>query len=83
MQTEYNKPAGFDKARGKEIGKKNFDLSTMEEAFTSEHWIVRIYKVTPTYSPTYSPAYSPTLTYPPTYSPTYLLTHLGKEASNS
>jgi len=45
MQTEYNKPAGFDKARGKEIGKKNFDLSTMEEAFTSEHWIVRIYKV--------------------------------------
>ncbi len=45
MQTEYNKPAGFDKARGKEIGKKNFDLTTMEEAFTSEHWIVRIFKV--------------------------------------
>jgi len=45
MQTEYNKPSGFDKARGKEIGNKNFDLTTMEEAFTSEHWIVRIYKV--------------------------------------
>mmetsp|Transcript_6717 Transcript_6717/g.6028 ORF Transcript_6717/g.6028 Transcript_6717/m.6028 type:complete len:191 (-) Transcript_6717:12-584(-) len=47
MQTEYGKPAGYDRARGKEIGKKNFELSTMEEAFTSEHWIVRIYKVLP------------------------------------
>ncbi len=23
---------------------KNIELSTLEEAFTSEHWIVRIYK---------------------------------------
>lgn len=45
MQTEYGKPPGYDRARGKEIGKKNFDLTTMDEAFTSEHWIVRIYKV--------------------------------------
>lgn len=39
------KPPGYDRARGKEIGKKNIELTTMEEAFTSEHWIVRIYKV--------------------------------------
>jgi dolichyl-diphosphooligosaccharide---protein glycosyltransferase len=45
MQTEYGKPPGYDRARGKEIGKKNFELTTMDEAFTSEHWIVRIYKV--------------------------------------
>ena len=45
MHTEYGKPAGYDRARGREIGKKNIELTTMEEAFTSEHWIVRIYKV--------------------------------------
>jgi dolichyl-diphosphooligosaccharide--protein glycosyltransferase len=45
MHTEYGKPAGYDRARNREIGKKNFELLTMDEAFTSEHWIVRIYKV--------------------------------------
>jgi dolichyl-diphosphooligosaccharide--protein glycosyltransferase len=45
MHTEYGKPAGYDRARGKEVGKKNIELTTMEEAFTSEHWIVRIFKV--------------------------------------
>lgn len=45
MQTEYGKPPGYDRARGKEIGNKNIELTTMEEAFTSEHWIVRIFKV--------------------------------------
>ena len=45
MQTEYGKPAGYDRARGREVGKKNIELTTMEEAFTSEHWIVRIFKV--------------------------------------
>ena len=45
MHTEYGKPAGYDRARGREIGRKNIELSTMEEAFTSEHWIVRIFKV--------------------------------------
>jgi len=47
MHTEYGKPPGYDRARSREIGKKNFELTTMEEAFTSEHWIVRIYKVLP------------------------------------
>lgn len=47
MQTDYGKPAGFDRARNREVGVKKINLSTMEEAFTSEHWIVRIYKVKP------------------------------------
>ena len=37
---------GYDRARSREVGRKNIELTTMEEAFTSEHWIVRIYKVT-------------------------------------
>lgn len=45
MQTEYGKPPGYDRARGKEVGRKNIELTTMDEAFTSEHWIVRIFKV--------------------------------------
>jgi len=45
MQTEYGKPPGYDRARGKEVGRRNIELTTMDEAFTSEHWIVRIFKV--------------------------------------
>ena len=45
VQTDYSRPAGFDRARNREVGVKNIELSTLEEAFTSEHWIVRIYKV--------------------------------------
>jgi dolichyl-diphosphooligosaccharide--protein glycosyltransferase len=47
MHTEYGKPAGYDRARQREVGNKDITLTTMEEAFTSEHWIVRIYKVLP------------------------------------
>ncbi|CAN0362225.1 unnamed protein product, partial [Scytosiphon promiscuus] len=43
-KVDYNKPAGFDRARNREVGKKDITLETMEEAFTSEHWIVRIFK---------------------------------------
>jgi dolichyl-diphosphooligosaccharide--protein glycosyltransferase len=35
----------FDRTRHVEIGNKNFDLEHVEEAYTTEHWIVRIYKV--------------------------------------
>jgi len=45
VQTEYQKPPGFDRARGREVGDKSIQLDTLEEAFTSEHWIVRIFKV--------------------------------------
>lgn len=27
------------------IGNKDFDLTYLEEAYTSEHWLVRIYRV--------------------------------------
>ncbi|CAM9443152.1 unnamed protein product [Discosporangium mesarthrocarpum] len=47
LKVDYDKPAGFDRARNREVGKKNIHLETMEEAFTSEHWIVRIFKVLP------------------------------------
>jgi dolichyl-diphosphooligosaccharide--protein glycosyltransferase len=35
----------FDRTRHVEIGNKNFDLEHVEEAYTTEHWIVRVYKV--------------------------------------
>lgn len=35
----------FDRVRGTHIGRGKFHLNYVEEAFTSEHWIVRIYKV--------------------------------------
>ena len=44
VQVDYQKPPGFDRARNREVGKKDITLETMEEAFTSEHWIVRIFK---------------------------------------
>lgn len=43
--TEGNKPAGWDRIRNAEIGNKDFKLDTLEEAYTTEHWLVRIYKV--------------------------------------
>lgn len=43
--TEQNKPGGMDRVRNTEIGLKNYKLEHHEEAFTSEHWIVRIFKV--------------------------------------
>ncbi|CAI5734489.1 unnamed protein product [Hyaloperonospora brassicae] len=45
VRTDYQHPAGFDRARNTEVGVKNIKLTHMEEAFTSEHWIVRIFKV--------------------------------------
>jgi len=45
MYTERDKPSGFDRVRNSEIGNKDFELEHLDEAFSSEHWIVRIYKV--------------------------------------
>lgn len=45
VMTDYQRPPGFDRARNTEVGVKNIQLTHMEEAFTSEHWIVRIFKV--------------------------------------
>ncbi|EGC36923.1 STT3 subunit of oligosaccharyl transferase [Dictyostelium purpureum] len=45
VHTDYQRPAGFDRVRGVEIGYKGFDLTYLEEAFTSVHWLVRVYRV--------------------------------------
>lgn len=45
FHTEQGKPSGWDRVRQAEIGNKDFSLDYLEEAYTSEHWIVRIYKV--------------------------------------
>lgn len=47
VRLDMRHPAGFDRTRGVEIGRKHFTLDYLEEAFTSEHWLVRIYKVKP------------------------------------
>ncbi|CAM9488075.1 unnamed protein product, partial [Ectocarpus sp. 8 AP-2014] len=44
LRVDFNKPAGYDRARNREVGKKDIKLETLEEAFTSEHWIVRIFR---------------------------------------
>ena len=38
-------PPGYDRTRNVEIGNKNIKLKHLEEAYTTDHWLVRIYKV--------------------------------------
>lgn len=38
-------PQGFDSARGCKIGLQDFDLAFVEEAFTSQNSVVRIFRV--------------------------------------
>lgn len=45
LEYSNGKAGGYDHARRQYIGSKKIELKTMEEAFTSENWIVRIYKV--------------------------------------
>uniref|UniRef100_A0A061QLL8 Dolichyl-diphosphooligosaccharide--protein glycosyltransferase subunit STT3A n=1 Tax=Cupiennius salei TaxID=6928 RepID=A0A061QLL8_CUPSA len=45
VYTEAGKPPGYDRVRSAEIGNKDFELDVLEEAYTTEHWLVRIYKV--------------------------------------
>jgi dolichyl-diphosphooligosaccharide--protein glycosyltransferase len=47
MYTRHGEDRGFDTVRNAVIGKKNIKLTYFEEAFTSERWLVRIYKVLP------------------------------------
>ena len=44
LQGGYGSPSGFDRTRNVEIGNKNIVLHRLEEAYTSEHWLVRIYR---------------------------------------
>lgn len=45
LRIGYNQPPGFDRTRGYPIGRKDFSLEKLEEAYTTENWLVRIYKV--------------------------------------
>ncbi|CRK96761.1 CLUMA_CG009980, isoform A [Clunio marinus] len=45
VYTEAGKPTGYDRVRAAEIGNKDFELETLQEVYTTEHWLVRIYKV--------------------------------------
>ena len=45
VRTSSQGATGFDRVRHYEIGEKNIELHHLDEAFTTEHWIVRIYKV--------------------------------------
>eukprot|EP01137_Pigoraptor_chileana_P009921 Opistho-2@58858 len=45
IQLSHRDPPGFDRTRNVEIADKNIRLTHLDEAFTSEHWLVRIYKV--------------------------------------
>lgn len=38
-------PAGFDRTRQAVPGNRGFQLTYLEEAYTSEHWLVRIYRL--------------------------------------
>lgn len=42
---DFRSPPGFDRTRNVEIGNKNIKLTHLEEAYTTEHWLVRVYKV--------------------------------------
>jgi dolichyl-diphosphooligosaccharide--protein glycosyltransferase len=43
--SEFYQGRGFDRVRNQPIQTAPIKLSTVDEAFTSENWIVRIYKV--------------------------------------
>lgn len=47
LMTDPRAPSGYDRTRNVEIGNKNIKLEHLEEAYTTEHWLVRIYKVLP------------------------------------
>ena len=55
IKIKRDEEAGFDSVRRTVIGNKDFKLKHFEEAFTSERWLVRIYKVLPL------PAMDPTM----------------------
>lgn len=42
--TAYGKHGGYDTVRNVHIGYRDFKLTHFHEAFTTENWIVRIYK---------------------------------------
>jgi len=45
LTLDPSRPSGFDRVRNAEIGNKNVKLKYLEEAYTTEHWLVRVYKI--------------------------------------
>ncbi|XP_045606942.1 dolichyl-diphosphooligosaccharide--protein glycosyltransferase subunit STT3B isoform X1 [Procambarus clarkii] len=45
LKLDFRTPPGFDRTRNTVIGNKDFKLTYLEEAYTTEHWLVRIYRV--------------------------------------
>jgi len=45
LSIESGRPTGWDRVRRAEVGNKDFALDTLEEVYTSRHWLVRLYKV--------------------------------------
>jgi len=45
VKTEAEQPLGFDRVRREVIGNKGFGLEHFTEVLTTEHWLVRIYKL--------------------------------------
>lgn len=45
LKLDYRSPAGYDRTRNVVIGNKDFRLTYLEEAYTTEHWLVRVYRV--------------------------------------
>ena len=41
---DYRYQRGFDHTRNAVIGNPDFELTFLEEAFTTENWLVRIYR---------------------------------------
>jgi len=44
-KTSFYRFQGPDRTRNSDVGVKNIELEHVEEAFTTEHWLVRIYRV--------------------------------------
>merc|ERR1712066_653383 len=45
LMNDPRAPGGYDRTRNSEIGVKNIKLKYLEEAYTTENWLVRIYRV--------------------------------------
>lgn len=45
VQLDFRTPSGYDRTRGVEIGNKDISFEHLEEAYTTQNWLVRIYKV--------------------------------------
>lgn len=45
VTSDYGRAPGYDRVRNVDIGNKDFALEHFEEVMTTEHWIVRIYRV--------------------------------------